>query len=90
MRSVYQAETIIDAQLVKDALEAVGIPAFVTGAALIGAVGELPVMGLVGVQVPDSAHAAALPIVAEVDQWLAQQPAADEAFDDGEWAPEPA
>jgi hypothetical protein len=90
MRSVYQAENVIDAQLVKDALESAGIPAFITGAALTGAMGELPVMGLVEVQVPDSACAEAQPIVIEIDQWLSQKPAADEALDDVGCAPEPA
>ena len=90
MRSVYQAENIIDAQLVKDALDSAGIPAFITGAALTGAMGELPVMGLVEIQVPDSAFAEAQTIVIEIDQWLSQKPAADEALDDVGCAPEPA
>lgn len=89
MRSVYQAENVIDAQLVKDALESADIPAFITGAALTGAMGELPVMGLIEVQVPDSAFAAAKPIAAEIDQWLSQKPADGEAFDDAGWMPEP-
>ncbi|MCB1600308.1 MAG: DUF2007 domain-containing protein [Lysobacterales bacterium] len=90
MRSVYQAENIIDAQLVKDALESAGIPAFITGAALTGAMGELPVMGLIEVQVPDSAVDAAQPVVAEIDEWLSQRPQDGPAIDDAGWMPEPA
>lgn len=78
MRRIYQAENLIDAQLVKDALEAAGIPAFITGGALTGAIGELPVSGLVEVQVPDGAYAAAATIAAEIDGWLSERPPIDE------------
>lgn len=78
MRSVYQAENLFDAQLVKDALEAEGIPAFVTGASLVGAMGELPVSGLVEVQVPDGAHPAAQVVVARVNAWLSEPPMLDD------------
>lgn len=84
MRSVYQAESLIDAQLVKDALEAEGIPAFVIGAGLTGAMGELPVSGLVDVRVPDSAWPAARSIAARVDAWLRESPA-----DDAQWDGQP-
>lgn len=55
MQVVYEAESIFDAQLLKDAIEAEGIPAFIIGAALAGGIGELPAMGLVRVAVPDGA-----------------------------------
>lgn len=64
MRTVYEADNIIDAMLVKHALEAAEIPAFVAGAHLSGAIGELPLSGLIRVQVPDSAGAEADRIVA--------------------------
>ena len=54
MRVVYEAENIIDAHLVKGMLELEGIPAFVRGEYLTGAMGDLPVMGLVAVSVPES------------------------------------
>ena len=54
MRVVYEAENIIDAHLVKGLLEQQGIPAFVKGEYLTGAVGDLPTMGLVAVCVPES------------------------------------
>ena len=82
MRSVYSAENLFDAQLVKDALESAGIPAFITGAALSGAVGELPASGLISVQVPESAYNDAAPIAAEIDGWLTQKPIDSADFDD--------
>jgi Putative prokaryotic signal transducing protein len=54
MRVVYEAENIIDAHLVKGLLEQQGIPAFVKGEYLTGAIGDLPAMGLVAVCVPES------------------------------------
>lgn len=53
MRTVYQALNPIDAHLVKHALDAEGIPAFVLGEHLIGGMGELPATGFVEVRVPD-------------------------------------
>ncbi|QIL21325.1 DUF2007 domain-containing protein [Thermomonas sp. HDW16] len=55
MRTVYEAANLIDAHLVRQALEAEGIPAFVRGEALVGGIGELGVFGLVAVMVPEAA-----------------------------------
>ncbi len=79
MRTVYWAENVIDAQLVKDALDAAEIPAFVVGAALTGAMGELPVMGLIEIKVPDSAEPAARVVVQRIDAWLKDE--RQEGFD---------
>jgi len=87
MRSVYQAANLFDAQLVKDALEAEGIPAFVTGADLIGAIGELPCQGLIEVRVPDGAWPAARVIAERVDSWLAEAPFVGELGGDEGWQP---
>ena len=54
MQTIYNAENIIDANLVKDVLEQAGITAFVNGEYLSGAMGELPAQGLVSVSVADS------------------------------------
>jgi hypothetical protein len=81
MRSVYSAENLFDAQLVKDALASAGIPAFITGSALSGAIGELPASGLIALQVPDSAYADAARIAAEIDAWLSEKPAGEGAAD---------
>ncbi len=53
MRVVYDAENVIDAHLVKGLLACEDIPSFVRGEYLTGALGELPVMGLVAVCVAD-------------------------------------
>lgn len=87
MQRIYVADNLIDAQLVKDALAAADIPAFILGGALTGAMGELPMAGLVEVHVPDSAVAAATPVVAELDAWLSERPMIDDW--DGA-APQPA
>lgn len=63
MRVVYEAAHLIDAHLVRHALEDAGIPAFVRGEALLGGIGELPACGLVAVCVPDAAWAEADPLV---------------------------
>ena len=65
MRVVYEAENVIDAHLVKGLLENNEIPAFVRGEYLVGAVGELPVMGLVAVLVPESQVEAAQDLLRE-------------------------
>ena len=67
MRSVYEAANLIDAHLVRQALEAEGIPAFVRGEALTGGIGELGVFGLVGVMVPDAAWPQARDVVAALE-----------------------
>lgn len=55
MRTVYEAANLVDAHLVRLALEQEGIPVFVRGEALVGGIGELGVFGLVAVMVPDVA-----------------------------------
>lgn len=88
MQIVYRAENIIDANLVKNALESEDILAFVGGQYLTGAIGELPPMPLVNVMVADidwpRARAIAERLDAEFAQWRADPLA------DGGWLPEPA
>lgn len=64
MRTVYEAAHLIDAHLVKHALEQAGIPAFVRGEALVGGLGELGVFGLVAVMVADAAVPRARAVIA--------------------------
>ena len=66
MRTVYEAANLIDAHLVRQALEANGIPAFIRGEALTGGMGELGVFGLVAVMVPESAWTQARSVVDEL------------------------
>ncbi|MES2857789.1 MAG: DUF2007 domain-containing protein [Pseudomonadota bacterium] len=63
MRSVYQAANLIDAHLVRHALEDAGIAAFVRGEALTGGMGELGVFGLLAVMVADEQWAQAREVV---------------------------
>jgi hypothetical protein len=70
MHIIYRAESIIDANLVKAALETAGIMAFINGEYLTGGIGELPVSGLVNVMVADIDVERAQPIAEEVDAAL--------------------
>ena len=70
MRTVYRAEGIVDAHLVKDALEQADIPAFISGEHLIGGVGQLPARDFLTVSVPDVCVEAAGPVVREITDML--------------------
>jgi hypothetical protein len=72
MHIVYHAENLFDAHLVKDALEAAEIPAFISGEYLTGGVGQLPAMDYIAVMVPDSSMAIAQGIVREVEATLSE------------------
>jgi len=72
MRIAYRAENLIDAHLVKDALERAEIPAFISGEYLTGAVGQLPAMDYVAVMVSQDNLAAAEGVVREVQLQLAE------------------
>ena len=63
MKVVYDAANIIDAHLIRHALEAAEIPVFLKGEALLGGMGELPLFGVVQVCVPDSAWPQAREVV---------------------------
>ncbi|HVI25641.1 MAG TPA: DUF2007 domain-containing protein [Xanthomonadaceae bacterium] len=66
MRVVYEAAHLIDAHLVRHALEGAGIPVFVRGEALLGGIGELPACGLVAVCVPELAWPQARALVEQL------------------------
>jgi hypothetical protein len=85
---VYEAENIIDANLVKNALEAEGIAAFVSGQYLTGAAGELPPLALVKVMVSAVDWPRARAIAEHIDAELAEHRAAPDTDDD--WIPDPA
>ena len=72
MHTVYRADNLFDAHLVKDALEAEGIPAFIAGEYLTGGVGQLPALDYIAVQVPESSLAVANGIVHGVEQQLGE------------------
>ena len=72
MHIAYRADNLFDAHLVKDALEAGGVPAFITGEYLIGAVGQLPAMDYLAVMVPESSLPIAHGIVQDVEMHLSE------------------
>ena len=72
MHIIYRAENLFDAHLVKDALEAEDIPAFISGEYLTGAVGQLPAMDYIAVMVPESTLTAAQAIVSQVEARLSE------------------
>jgi len=82
MHIVYRAENLFDAHLVKDALEAAEIPAFISGEYLTGAIGQLPAMDYIAVMVPESSQATAEGIVREVDARLSEVRQAMSEIDD--------
>ena len=67
MTRVYTANSIMDAHIVKGLLENAGIAAFVRGAYLQGGIGELPVLGLVTVEVADADRARAEALIESYD-----------------------
>jgi DNA primase len=88
VRIVYQAENIIDANLVKNALEHAGITSFVSGQYLTGAAGELPPLALVNVMVAEVDWPQARSIAERIDADLSERRAQPEA--DPGWLPDPA
>lgn len=74
VRTVYQAENLIDAHLVKHLLEARGIPAFIAGEHLSGAIGELPVLGIIAIAVPESAYGEARAVIEDFDRSVRTEP----------------
>ena len=80
VKIIYRAENIIDANLVKGALEQAGIPAFVAGEYLTGGVGELPARDFVTVMVAEPYVEQATPIVESIDAAL-RESRADGASD---------
>jgi hypothetical protein len=88
MRIAYRAENLIDAHLVKHALEAANIRCFVSGEYSTGGIGELPVFGLVSVLVDDGDEAQAASVIATL---AAQLESGELETDfDPDAAPEPA
>lgn len=93
MKIVYEAANIIDANLVKNALDSENIVAFVGGQYLTGAAGELPVAGLVNVMVATSDWPRARSIVEHIDAALSERRAHATSFGtdfDNGWLPDPA
>ena len=88
MKVVYEAANLIDAHLVRHALEETGVPVFLRGEALLGGMGELPLFGVVAVCVPDSAWPEARALVETMPIAMPIATAVDE--DDAGALPNPA
>ena len=88
MKVVYEAANLIDAHLVRHALEAEGIPVFLRGEQLLGGMGELPLFGVVAVCVPDVAWPEAKDIVDALPLNTPGDPSAE--VDDAGMLPDPA
>ncbi|MBB1088460.1 DUF2007 domain-containing protein [Lysobacter sp. SG-8] len=89
MKVVYEAASVIDAHLVRHALEDAGIPVFLRGESLVGGMGELPLFGVVAVCVPDSAWPEASALVAALPLSAPGTVAdeSDDAVPGGGWVP---
>jgi hypothetical protein len=87
MKVVYEAANLIDAHLVRHALEAVEIPVFLRGEQLLGGMGELPLFGVIAVCVPDSVWPEARDVVDSLALGESAE-AADRTDDEGfGWLP---
>lgn len=86
MKVVYEAANLIDAHLVRHALEAAEIPVFLRGEQLLGGMGELPLFGLIAVCVPDLAWPEARNVVEALALGDASDAAGDMSDDFG-WLP---
>ncbi|TRX75436.1 putative signal transducing protein [Pseudomonas mangiferae] len=53
MRRIYEPRDLLEAQMLLGMLASEGVDAHLTGGHLLGAVGELPIGGLLGLLVPD-------------------------------------
>lgn len=92
MKLLYRAENLIDAHLVRHALEAADIDCFVSGQYSTGAIGELPVFGLVNVLVSDdeweAAEAVIRPLIEALRETDGSDPLAEDAGLDWEGGPQ--
>jgi hypothetical protein len=90
MKAVYQAENLLDAHLIKGALENQGIPAFVAGEHLIGGIGQL--RSFLAVMVDDHQAPQALALIDELRGAtgpLAADDGASDASIKGDFVPQP-
>lgn len=86
MKVVYEAANLIDAHLVRHALEAAEIPVFLRGEQLLGGMGELPLFGVIAVCVPDVVWPQARDIVGRLPLAEPSETARDDLADP-DWLP---
>jgi hypothetical protein len=75
MRTIYEPEHAIEANIIAGLLKQAGISAHIAGEYLQGAAGELPVFGLVRIMVADEDAEAARQLI---EEWNNGQPLLDE------------
>ena len=65
MQRIYEPRDLLEAEMLRGMLKAEGVEVFLTGRHLIGALGELPVAGLLGLMVADEQAEGARRLIAE-------------------------
>lgn len=80
MQTAYNAANAVDAQMICDVLRQEGIECHILGEHLQGAVGELPALSMVRVQVPVAQLERARALIAE---WESAAPVLNDTFDVG-------
>ncbi|MDR2308165.1 MAG: DUF2007 domain-containing protein [Paucimonas sp.] len=73
MRRIYEPESLLEAQMLVDMLASEGVAVHLVGRDLIGAAGELPMQGLLGLAVADEQAGYARQLI---DAYNAAQPLA--------------
>ncbi|MBF7730380.1 putative signal transducing protein [Pseudomonas sp. N040] len=81
MQRIYEPENLLEAQMLLGMLASEGVSAHLTGTHLLGAIGELPVAGLLGLLVADDEVQRASGLIAAYN---AAQPLPGEAPPEGE------
>ena len=79
MKIVYRADSIVDANLVKAALDQAEVVSFISGEYLTGAVGPLLAWDLVTVMVAEADVERAAPIVESIDKMLRENRDSDDS-----------
>lgn len=83
MRKLCDAGDIIQAHLIRHALEAEDIPVYIQGEHLVGAVGELPATGVLAIWVPEAALPRATQLLRGMALWDLDPEQADAWIGDG-------
>lgn len=65
MQRIYEPQDLLEAELLQGMLASEGVVAHLTGSDLMGAIGELPVCGLLGLLVEDDQAERACRLIAE-------------------------
>lgn len=90
MRVVYVPSNLIDAHVVKGVLEQYGIPVYLRGEHLAGGIGELPVLDLYALCVPEAFEAEATAVMEDLLRERMARAGAEDEADDAGWAGVPA